>query len=146
MKVKRTGITDIFRRIWLFPVNEIKSSESFIEQPTQLIIEIISSLRHILNCLCYTNFFGFSWVNFETWQSLDIRYCKIRIFWDQITIFGQKSNQKQRPSKFGKRITSSPIAALLIKHNACIWITNKMHMLLCWKWISHSQIKTSKLF
>ena len=37
MKVKRMGITEILRRIWLFSANKIKSSESFSKQPTQLI-------------------------------------------------------------------------------------------------------------
>ena len=32
------GITEILRRIWLFSASKIKSSESFIKQPTQLII------------------------------------------------------------------------------------------------------------
>jgi hypothetical protein len=38
MKVKRMGITEILRRIWLFSANKIKSSESCSKQPTQLII------------------------------------------------------------------------------------------------------------
>jgi len=38
MKVKRMGITEILRRIWPFSANKIKSSESFSNQPTQLII------------------------------------------------------------------------------------------------------------
>ena len=38
MKVKRMGITEIFRRIWLFIANKIEISESFSKQPTQLII------------------------------------------------------------------------------------------------------------
>ena len=37
--VKRMGITEILRRIWLFSANKIKSSESFSKQSTQLIIE-----------------------------------------------------------------------------------------------------------
>ena len=40
-------ITEILRRIWLFSVNKI-SSESFSKQPTQLIVELNSSLRHII--------------------------------------------------------------------------------------------------
>ena len=48
MKFKRMGITEILRRIWLFSVNKIKSSESFSKQPTQLIVELKSSLRHII--------------------------------------------------------------------------------------------------
>ena len=42
------GITEILRRIWLFSANKIKSSESFSKQPTQLIVELNSSLRHII--------------------------------------------------------------------------------------------------
>ena len=38
MKVKRMGLTEILRRIWLFTANKIKSSESVSKQPTQLII------------------------------------------------------------------------------------------------------------
>ena len=38
MKVKRMGITEVLRRIWLFSANKIRSSESFSKQPTQLII------------------------------------------------------------------------------------------------------------
>ena len=48
MKVKRMGITEILRWIWLFSANKIKSSDSFSKQPTQLIVEINSSLRHII--------------------------------------------------------------------------------------------------
>jgi hypothetical protein len=48
MKVKRMGITEILRRIWLFSANKIKSSESFSKQPIQLIVELNSSLRHII--------------------------------------------------------------------------------------------------
>ena len=48
MKVKRMGITEILRRIWLFSANKIKSSESVSKQPTQPIVELNSSLRHII--------------------------------------------------------------------------------------------------
>ena len=48
MKVKRMGITEVLRRIWLFSANKIKSSESFSKQPTQLIVELNSSLRQII--------------------------------------------------------------------------------------------------
>ena len=48
MKVKRMGITEILRRIWLFSANKIKSSELFSKQPTQLIVELNLSLRHII--------------------------------------------------------------------------------------------------
>ena len=48
MKVKRLGITEILGRIYLFFANKIKSSESSSKQATQLIVELISSLRHII--------------------------------------------------------------------------------------------------
>ena len=54
MKVKRMGMTDILRRIWLFTANKIKFSEYFSKQPTQLIvdlnsiIDLNSSLPHII--------------------------------------------------------------------------------------------------
>jgi hypothetical protein len=38
MKVRRMGITEILRRIWLFSANKIKSSDSGSKQSTQLII------------------------------------------------------------------------------------------------------------
>ena len=47
-KVKRIGITETLRRIWLFSENKIKSSEPSMastKQPIQLIIELNSSLR-----------------------------------------------------------------------------------------------------
>ena len=48
MKVKRMGITEILRRICLFSANKIKRSESYSKQPTQHIVELNSSLRHII--------------------------------------------------------------------------------------------------
>jgi hypothetical protein len=48
MKVKRMGITKVLRRIWLFSKNRIKNSESISKQPTQLIVELNSSLLHII--------------------------------------------------------------------------------------------------
>ena len=51
MKVKRMGVTEILRRIWLFSANNIKSSESVSKQPTQLIIELNSSLRQKLGTI-----------------------------------------------------------------------------------------------
>jgi hypothetical protein len=48
MKVKRMGITDILRRIWIFSANKIQSFESLGKQPTQLIIKLNSSLRQKL--------------------------------------------------------------------------------------------------
>ena len=52
MKVKRMGITEILRRIWLLSANKIKSSESVSKQP--IIVELNSSLRLII----VTNFCG----------------------------------------------------------------------------------------
>ena len=48
MKVKGMGIREILRRMWLFSANKINSSESFSKQPTQLIVELNSSLRYII--------------------------------------------------------------------------------------------------
>ena len=48
MKVKRMGIIEILRRIWLFSANKTKSSESFSKAPTQLIVKLNSSLPHII--------------------------------------------------------------------------------------------------
>ena len=48
MKVKRMGITEILRRIWLFSASKIKSSESGSKQPTQLIVERNSTLWPII--------------------------------------------------------------------------------------------------
>ena len=44
MKVKRMGITEILRRIWLFSADKVKISESVSKQPTQFILELNSSL------------------------------------------------------------------------------------------------------
>jgi hypothetical protein len=49
MKVKRMGITGILRGIWLFSANKIKNFESFSKEPTQLIVELNSSLRQKLD-------------------------------------------------------------------------------------------------
>ena len=54
MKIKRMGITEILRRIWLFSANKIKSSDSFSKPPTQLIIELNELIIAAYNC--YTNF------------------------------------------------------------------------------------------
>ena len=43
------GITEILRRIWLFSANKIKICESVSKQPTQFIVELNSSLRHIID-------------------------------------------------------------------------------------------------
>ena len=44
MKVKRMGITEILRRIWVFSANKMKSSESVSEHQIQLIIA--AEIRH----------------------------------------------------------------------------------------------------
>ena len=54
MKVKKMGITEILRKIWLFSANKINSAESFSKQPTQLINELNSSLRRIIVTLYST--------------------------------------------------------------------------------------------
>ena len=48
------GITEILRRIWLLSANKVKISESVSKHPNQLIVELNSSLRHII----VTNFCG----------------------------------------------------------------------------------------
>ena len=60
MKVKRKGITDVLRRIWLFSANKIKSSESVSKQPTQLIFQLNSSLRQKLGTLVLQQTFKLS--------------------------------------------------------------------------------------
>ena len=49
MKVKRMGITEIVRSIWLFSTKKIIRSESVSKQPTQIIIAV--EIRH--NCKCF---------------------------------------------------------------------------------------------
>ena len=44
MKVKRMGITEILRGIWLFSANKIKTSESVSKKSFQLKLELNSSL------------------------------------------------------------------------------------------------------
>ena len=48
MKVKRMGKPEVLIRTWLFSANKTNSSESFSKQPTQFIVELNSSLRHII--------------------------------------------------------------------------------------------------
>ena len=48
MKDKRMGITEILGRIWLFSADKIESSDSFSKQSTQIIVQLNSSLRHII--------------------------------------------------------------------------------------------------
>ena len=84
MKVKRMGITEILRRFWLFSANEIKSSESFSKQPTQIIIAANNWLTQVFfyhfmqksgkfflwffgriedNTICFQNFLSFSFAH-----------------------------------------------------------------------------------
>merc|ERR1719400_600782 len=75
MKVKRIGITEILRRIWLFSANKIKSSEAFSKQPTQFIIKLNSSLRQIIDShlpKCCVNLSSNSMV------AVDFSYFKIK--------------------------------------------------------------------
>ena len=47
MKVKRMGITEMLKRIWLFSTNKIKSSEYISKQSSQVKLELNSSLWKI---------------------------------------------------------------------------------------------------
>ena len=49
MKVKRMGIAEILRRIWLFSENKIKTSGSVGKKSTQLKVEFNLSLRQKLD-------------------------------------------------------------------------------------------------
>ena len=53
MKGKRMGMIEILGGIWLFSANEMKMSETFSKEPTQVIVEIIFSLRHIIVTKCF---------------------------------------------------------------------------------------------
>ena len=55
------GMTEILRRIWLLSANKTKSSEAFSKQPTQLIVELNSSLRYII----VTNIYRTSILEFD---------------------------------------------------------------------------------
>ena len=81
LKVKRMGITEILKRIWLFSANKIKSSESFSKQPTQLIIAVHDC--HI-SSLILAYFFSVDEVAAEhiVANSIDFRFrpCKCFIF------------------------------------------------------------------
>ena len=65
MKVKRLGITEILRSIWLFSANKIKSSKSGSKQPTQLIIAAHN---------CHTN-----WIYNARVQKFELTCCKVSI-------------------------------------------------------------------
>ena len=57
MKVKRMGITEILRRIWLFSLIKIKSSESFNKQPTHHWIQLIIAADNWFTSLACLFFF-----------------------------------------------------------------------------------------
>ena len=48
MKIKRMGMIEILRWMWLFSKSKKKNSETFSQQPTHLIVELNLSLRHIV--------------------------------------------------------------------------------------------------
>ena len=48
MKVKRTGVAEILRKIWLFSAKKIETSESVRKQSAQLKLELNSSLQQKL--------------------------------------------------------------------------------------------------
>ena len=84
MKVRRMGITEILRRIWLFSANKIKSTESISKLPTQLIVQLNSSLWHIIVTFISTLKFKTTiCVNsepvkpscLEAWHNGSIRFC-----------------------------------------------------------------------
>jgi len=56
------GITEILRRIWLFSANKIKRSESYSKQPTQHIVQLKSSLWHIIVTLGNLKFQLWLWI------------------------------------------------------------------------------------
>ena len=95
MKVKRMGITEILRRIWLFSADKIESSDSFSKQSTQLIVKLNSSLRHIIVTIVLPSHHYLLWVK-RTFEWGDSNpYPKLRNFviakqnsdWD---LFSQK--------------------------------------------------------
>ena len=61
MKVKRMGITEILRMIWIFSANKIKSSESVSKQPTQLIIAADNWLNNLQGQL-FCKFDANNWI------------------------------------------------------------------------------------
>ena len=75
MRVKRTGITEILRRICLYSASKIKSSESGSEQPTLLIVELNSSLWDII---VYYNWSKFRNCSFNIFWILRTRYWHYR--------------------------------------------------------------------
>ena len=89
IKLKKMGITEILRRIWLFSANKIKSSESFSKQSTQLIVELNSSLRHIIVTL------------YSLMQRQIQIFIKFNYFW-QSKNKSPVSPQKSRQQSLGK--------------------------------------------
>ena len=70
MKVKRVGISEILKMIWLFSANKIKSSEPFSKQPTQLIVELNSSLRQMIDSMDLSHIFFGPIVNFVFFMTI----------------------------------------------------------------------------
>ena len=61
MKVKRIGITEILRKLWLFSANQIENSESFSKQHIHI--------RVIFNIFFYSYYTEFFW--FPNWGADD---------------------------------------------------------------------------
>ena len=61
-------ITEILRRIWLFSANKKKRSESDSKQPTQPIVELNPSLRHIIvtRITCFATCTDNNWTHLFT--------------------------------------------------------------------------------
>ena len=82
----------ILRRIWLFSANKIKRSESVSKQPTQLIIELNSSLQQKLG----TNYFyPFLTGDNIIFKSFDHQQFVFNIFLLQANIADQKMGRNR---------------------------------------------------
>ena len=77
MKVKRMGITEILSRIWLFSANKIKSSDFFSKQPTQLIVQLNSSLPHIIVTIVIISSSGVDESRFA--QQISVRFDPVQV-------------------------------------------------------------------
>ena len=91
MKVKRMGITEILRSIWLFSTNKIKNSESGSKQPTQCIIKLNLSLQHIIDTKYFLYFFSWPQTPKNLWIKIIERKCpKVRFYrltWELVRTF-----------------------------------------------------------
>ena len=75
---KRMGITEILRRIWIFPAKKIKKKPfvSFSKPPTQLIVKLNSSLLHIIVTLnLHTSTMALNYLNLSK-SSMYIVVCR----------------------------------------------------------------------